>query len=198
MNRLQCALEKFHATAALVCGRVRARVLARRGASVNQKASFGPRCKVDRPWCVKIGRRFVAEDGVYLKIVDDNAVLEFGDFVFVGRGSEFDVGEKVSVGDHTVIAPGCFITDHNHGISPLARVDQQDCIARPVTIGKDVWLGAKVVVVAGVRIGDGAVVGASSVVTQDVPPMAVVAGVPARLLRYRGNQEASPAAGHIP
>ena len=52
-------------------------------------------------------------------------------------------------------------------------------------IGSDVWLGANVVVVPGVRIGDGAVVGANAVVTRDVPPMAIVAGVPARLLRYR-------------
>jgi acetyltransferase-like isoleucine patch superfamily enzyme len=198
MKWVERAIEKMLSTSSLVAGRARGRALAIRGATLKRKTFFGPRCKVERPWCVSIGDRFVAEDGVYLKIVDDNAVLEFGDFVFVGRGSEFDVGEKVSVGDHTVIAPGCFITDHNHGISPLARVDQQDCIARPVTIGKDVWLGAKVVVVAGVRIGDGAVVGASSVVTQDVPPMAVVAGAPARLLRYRGNQEASSAAGHIP
>lgn len=178
-------VEKCISAASLVSGRVRARLLAARGATVNEKVSLGPRCKTERPWCVKIGRRFVAEGDVYLKVVDDRARLEFGDFVFVGRGSEFDVIERVSVGDHTVIAPGCFITDHGHGMSPLARVDEQRGIAKPVTIGSDVWLGAKVVVVAGVSIGDGAVVGASSVVTRDVPPMAVVAGVPARLLRYR-------------
>jgi acetyltransferase-like isoleucine patch superfamily enzyme len=185
MRRIQWAVEKCIATASLVSGRVRARLLAARGASVKEKASLGRRCKTERPWCVKIGRRFVAESDVYLKVVDDNARLEFGDFVFVGRGSEFDVIERVSVGDHTVIAPGCFITDHGHGMSPVARVDEQRGIAKPVTIGSDVWLGAKVVVVAGVSIGDGAVVGASSVVTRDVPAMAVVAGVPARLLRYR-------------
>lgn len=180
-------------TSSLVAGRARGRILAIRGATLKQKVFFGPRCKVERPWCVTIGERFVAEGSVYLKIVADHAKLEFGDYVFVGCGSEFDVVEQVSVGEHTVIAPGCFITDHNHGIAQDARIDQQATVSRPVIIGKDVWLGAKVVVVAGVTIGDGAVVGAASVVTRDVPPMAVVAGAPARLLRYRSDREATQA-----
>jgi acetyltransferase-like isoleucine patch superfamily enzyme len=193
MTGLQRTLEHCISTASLVRGRVRARVLALRGATVSPKARLGARCKVERPWCVKVGKRFHAEDGVYLKIVSDKASLTFGDFVFVGRGSEFDVIQEISVGDNTVIAPGCFITDHNHGLSPTRRIDQQACVADPVTIGTDVWLGANVVVVAGVKIGDGAVVGANAVVTRDVPSMAIVAGVPARSLRYRDKEEARSA-----
>jgi len=55
----------------------------------------------------------------------------------------------------------------------------------PVTIGNDVWIGANAVILPGVTIADGAVVGAAAVVTSDVPPYAIVAGVPARVLRYR-------------
>lgn len=193
MTWLERSLEKAVSVLLLAAGRARGRVLALRGAGLGHKVFLGSRCKVERPWCVRIGNRFVAEDSVYLKIVADSASLEFGDYVFVGRGSEFDVLERVSVGDHTVIAPGCFVTDHNHGIAGDSRIDEQPSTARPVLIGKDVWLGAKVVVVAGVTIGDGAVVGASSVVTRDVPPMAVVAGAPAMLLRYRNNEEAGSA-----
>lgn len=189
MNRLNRAIEKVVSSASLLAGRARGRALALRGAAVKRKAFLGPRCRVDRPWCVSIGSRFVAEDSVYLKIVADDASLLLGEYVFVGRGSEFDVLQKITVGDHTVIAPGCFITDHNHGLAPDSRIDQQISKASPVQIGNDVWLGAKVVVVAGVKIGDGAVVGANSVVTRDVPPMAVVAGSPARLLRYRNHGE---------
>jgi acetyltransferase-like isoleucine patch superfamily enzyme len=188
MKGLSRTLEKGRDLASLLSGRARARLLTLRGASVQKKVRLGARCRIDRPWCVSMGRRVSLEDFVYLKVVDDNARLDLGDFVFIGRGAEFDVIQSVSVGDHTVIAPGCFVTDHNHGISSTERIDQQRGVASPVVIGGDVWLGAYVVVVAGVKIGDGAVVGAGSVVTRDVPPMAIVAGAPARLLRYR-NQE---------
>jgi acetyltransferase-like isoleucine patch superfamily enzyme len=193
MNKLHYHFEHWRSTVLLITGRVRARLLALRGSRVGAKARLDARCRVERPWCIKFGARFHAEENVCLKVVCDEASLEFGDSVFIGRGSEFDVVERVSVGAHSVIAPGCFVTDHNHGISHRLRIDQQPCLANPVTIGMDVWLGANVVVVAGVTIGDGAVVGASSVVTRDVPPMAVVAGVPARVLRYRdaGAREAA-------
>jgi acetyltransferase-like isoleucine patch superfamily enzyme len=181
------ALERKLALVRNARGRVRARVLALRGAVVKEKVSLGAMCRVERPWCISIGERSIAEDCVYLKVVDDKARLEFGRYVFIGKGSEFDVLERISVGHHTLIAPGCFITDHNHGTDGELRIDQQSVIARPVTIGNDVWLGANVTVVAGVSIGDGAVVGANAVVTCDVPAMAVVVGVPARVLRYRSN-----------
>jgi acetyltransferase-like isoleucine patch superfamily enzyme len=185
MRVLQRGLEKSLSFIRVARGRMRARILALRGATVKQKASLGAMCKVERPWCVSIGERFVADDGVYLKVVSDDATLELGSYVFVGRGSEFDVLERISVGDHTLIAPGCFITDHNHGISAGLRIDQQPGCAKPVIIGSDVWLGANVTVLYGVEIGNGAVVGANAVVTCNVPPLAVVAGVPAKVIRYR-------------
>jgi acetyltransferase-like isoleucine patch superfamily enzyme len=154
--------------------------------------SIGPWCRIDRPWTVSIGERSLFEDSVFLKIVADDAVLEFGSYVFVGHGSEFDVQEKVSVGNNSLIAPGCFITDHRHGISPEMRIDQQPGVVEPVTIGNDVWLGANVTVLAGVTIGDGAVVGANAVVTKDVPSMVIVAGVPATFLRYRETASRRP------
>ncbi len=57
------------------------------------------------------------------------------------------------------------------------------------TVGNDVWIGQDVVIKGGVKIGDGAVIGARSVVTRDVPPYAVVAGVPAKVIKYRFEQE---------
>lgn len=178
-------IERCLQLARLAGGRVRARLFALRGARVGSKVSFGTGCRVYRPWAISVGHRSVFEDAVYLKVVSDSATIEFGSYVFIGRGVEFDVQEKISVGDHSLIAPGCFVTDHEHGISPDLRIDQQPGVATPVTIGNDVWLGANVTVVAGVTIGDGAVVGANAVVTRDVPSMAIVAGVPATILRYR-------------
>lgn len=131
----------------------------------------------------------VLERDVYLKITSDDASLRLGDFVFLGRGVEFDVLGDVTVGAHTVIAPRCFITDHRHGMHATMRIDQQPTTGAPVVIGSDVWLGTAVVVLPGVSIGDGAVVGANSVVTKDVAAMTVVAGSPARFLRVRPHAE---------
>jgi acetyltransferase-like isoleucine patch superfamily enzyme len=143
---------------------------------------------VDRPWTLHCGTRVTIERFVTLKVVADGARLELGDSTFVGQGTQFDVSEQVTVGAHTLIAPRCFIVDHNHGIALGRRIDEQPCVAAPVHIGSDVWLGTGVVVLPGVTIGDGAVVGAGAVVTQDVPAGAIVAGVPAKLVRWRGAQ----------
>jgi len=182
-------MQKIDDLVSLVSGRLRGLVLALRGATVGRKAVFGARCRAIRPWGISIGLRASTEDDVLFKLVDDASRLVIGEYVFIGRGTEFDVMERVVVGDHVLIAPGCFITDHNHGTEPGIRIDQQSCEAKPVVIGRDVWLGTRVVVLAGVTIGDGAVVAAGSVVTKDVPPMAIVGGVPARLLKYRNDGE---------
>jgi acetyltransferase-like isoleucine patch superfamily enzyme len=188
MRGLLQNLEQARSLWSLAGGRLRARLLAARGARIGAKVAVGPRCMFDRPWGLELGERVLLEPEVFVKLVEDAATLTLADHVFVGRGVEFDVMSGVSVGRHSLIAPRCFITDHVHGIRPELRIDQQPCRAAPVEIGADVWLGAGVVVLPGVKIGDGAVVGASSVVTADVAPYAVVAGAPARFLRQRAGQ----------
>lgn len=189
MTRVFRRLEDMLSLWTLVSGRLRAGLLVARGARIGRKTSVGRGCIVDRPCCVALGRRVLLEADVYLKIVADTAMLKLGDHVFVGRGVEFDVMGDISVGPHTVIAPRCFITDHNHGILPGLRIDQQPGNLEPAVIGSDVWLGTGVVVLPGVNVGDGAVVGANSVVTKDVAPMTVVAGAPARFLRMRSGDD---------
>lgn len=77
-----------------------------------------------------------------------------------------------------------FTTEHIHEIGkPMC---EQGTIVRDVTIEDDVWIGARVTILAGVSIGKGAIVGAGAVVTKDVPGLAIVGGVPARVLKYRG------------
>lgn len=125
--------------------------------------------------------------------------------VVVGHGT-YGVGEKtvllfrdddrVVIGKYCSVAYGVTIIasgEHNYrGVAnfPFAAVlngniDQDTYSKGPVSIGSDVWLGANSTILSGVAIGDGAVVAAGSVVTESVPPYAIVGGVPARVIKYR-------------
>jgi acetyltransferase-like isoleucine patch superfamily enzyme len=167
---------------------MRAMVLRLRGARLAGKIHIGSRSRFDRPWGIRFGSRVMVEGNAYFKLVHDEATLTIGELVFIGNGCEFDVHEKVAIGAHTLFAPGCFVTDHNHGIESSIRIDQQTCIVSPVTIGSDVWLGTGVTVLPGVTIGDGAVVGARAIVNKNVPAGAIVVGIPARVVGWRSEK----------
>ena len=169
----------------LLAGRSRALLLRLRGMHVGAKVSIGPQVRVSRPWCIRIGTRAQLEQHVYLKVVADAARVEIGDFVFIGAGCELDAAESIAIGAHTLLAPGVFITDHTHNAARGLRLDEQGNRHGAVTIGSDAWLGARCVVLHGVTIGDGAIVGAGAVVTKDVAPYTIVAGVPARVIGER-------------
>lgn len=122
----------------------------------------------------------------------------FGD-IEVGRGTKLNEGievvGEVSFGNYCALAPNIRFQQKNHEISKPAiqgrfygRVldsDLEYMPEDPITVGNDVWIGARAMVLPGVTIGDGAVVGAGSIVTDDVEPYAVVAGVPASHVKWR-------------
>lgn len=109
--------------------------------------------------------------------------LTLGKNVFINLGCRFQDTGGITIGDGTLIGHGSTLTTLNHAVDPDRRADM---LPAPIVIGTKVWLGASVTVVPGVTIGDGAIVGAESVVTKDVPANAIVAGVPARFLRTTG------------
>jgi acetyltransferase-like isoleucine patch superfamily enzyme len=114
--------------------------------------------------------------------------LTLGKDVFINMGCLFQDTGGITIGDGSLIGHGSTLTTLNHGVDPDRRADMMPA---PVVIGRKVWLGARVTVVPGVTIGDGAIVGAGAVVTKDVPANAIVAGVPAKVLRMTGF-DASP------
>ena len=109
--------------------------------------------------------------------------LTLGERVFVNMGCRFQDTGGITIGDGTLIGHGSTLTTLNHAVDPSRRADM---LPAPVTIGRDVWLGAGVTVVPGVTIGDGAIVGAGAVVTKDVAADTIVAGVPAKPIRGTG------------
>lgn len=156
-----------------------------RGVNVAQKVCIGSGSRMDWPSGVTLHRRVTLEDDVWLKLVNRKARLEIGEFTFIGRGSELDVAQHVTIGSNVLIAPRVFLTDHTHQIAPGVLINQQGCASQPVTIKNDVWIGTGATILSGVTIGVGAVIGAGAVVTGDVPDNEIWAGVPARKIRER-------------
>lgn len=87
--------------------------------------------------------------------------------------------EKVQIGDNVTISPNVLITTVNHPKSPMKRRKHLG-IAKPVTIGDDVWIGGNATILPGITIGNNVIVGAGAVVAEDIPDNTVVAGVPAK------------------
>lgn len=167
-----------------------------------------------RSQCAKVGRHLWMEQ---LPYITGRGVIEIGDHVrlsgkpnigfsrklhkepslrianktFIGHGVRFAVAQKIEIGQNCYIAGGVCISDNDgHPISAEARRKNEppkEEDIRPVKVGDDVWIGREAVILKGVTIGDRAVVGTRSVVTQDVPQDTIVVGNPAREIKKIGN-----------
>ena len=134
------------------------------------------------------GKLILTKCGRHVNIEKDagfSSLVELGDYS--GIGIRAQLNGKVVIGDNVMMGPDVCIYTKNHA---FARTDipmnkQGVDVERPVVIENDVWIGARVIILPGVHIGTGAVVGAGSVVTKDVPCYAVVGGNPARILKMR-------------
>jgi acetyltransferase-like isoleucine patch superfamily enzyme len=123
--------------------------------------------------------------------------------VRIGTGSFLNVGvmvaavELVEIGDHVMLANGCFVSDGSHRFDdPDRPVPWQGFSSKgPTRIGDNVWCGVNVAITTGVTVGERCVIGANSVVTRDLPPFSIAAGVPATVLRQIEYGEKTPAPG---
>lgn len=140
-----------------------------------------------RPFLGKCGRGVLIDHKVYFKYP---WLVELGDDISLNRGVEFYPGmvQKacIRIGSDVRIAPNVRL--HAAGHDPNDPLLQES--AADIVVGDHAWLGAAAVILPGVRIGERAVVAAGAVVTNDVPDGAIVAGVPARILRMRGDTTA--------
>lgn len=134
-------------------------------------------------WRAKIGRRVVYYSGVRFM---SGRNLSVGDDVDFATGVLVTTDGGVTVGDRVLVGYGTRIISGNHKIPEnRGRIFGAGHTRLPIHIGNDVWIGASCVLLPGVTIGEGAVVAAGSVVTKDVEPFCIVAGVPAQILRRR-------------
>ena len=112
--------------------------------------------------------------------------IHIGKNVFINAGCKFQDQGGIYIEDGVLIGHNAVLATINHMEDPEKRAGM---IFQPIHIEKKVWLGANVTVLPGVTIGEGSVIAAGAVVTKDVPPYAVVAGVPAKVIKYRFSDE---------
>ena len=114
--------------------------------------------------------------------------LRIGARAQIGTHCQIQGTHGVDIGNHFITGPQCYLGGSRHGVAlngtPI--LDQPTTTRGPLTVGDDVWLGAGVRVMEGLTLGRGVVAGAGAVITRNVPDFAVVAGVPARVVGYRG------------
>ncbi|WP_063550571.1 sugar O-acetyltransferase [Burkholderia territorii] len=109
------------------------------------------------------------------------ADMRIGRNVFVNQNCTFyDLG-GLDIGDDVMIGPNVSLITSGHPLEPSRRRD--GVVARPIVIGRNVWIGAGATIIGGVTVGENSVVGAGSVVTRDVPANTLVGGNPARIIR---------------
>ena len=111
------------------------------------------------------------------------AIIEIGDDSRISLAALY-ARERITIGKRVLIASGCRIADSDgHPVDEIPRKQSVEDTPSPVTIEDDVWLGCDVTVCKGVTIGKGSVIGTKSVVTHDIPPGVLAAGMPAKVIR---------------
>jgi acetyltransferase-like isoleucine patch superfamily enzyme len=125
--------------------------------------------------------------------IHPTASLRCGENIYLGKNSHINQyccvwaskNSKIILGDNLLMGPGVKIFSSNHGSKMGLPMNIQPPVEKDIIIGSDVWIGSSAVVVAGVSIGDGAIIAAGSVVTKDVQGYTIMGGIPAKLLKKR-------------
>lgn len=144
---------------------------------------------------IHIGCNTAFGDQLYLttwksdEINADGGQLHIGSNCCFGAYNHITAAREVTIGDHCLTGKWVTITDNSHGETDFATMQcpppQRPIMSKgAVRIGNNVWIGDKATILPGVTIGDGAIIAANSVVTKSVPPYSVVAGNPAKIIKY--------------
>ena len=149
-------------------------------------AFIGPRVvlEIGKHGRIELGRWSWLGHGT--KIRCHEGVVSIGAKTVMGQECTISAYQHVSIGRECVIADRVMLIDFDHGVVEVDRpVRLQGIYKRDVRVGNNVWIGYGACILRGVTVGDNAIIGSSAVVTRDVPANAVVAGVPARVIRMR-------------
>lgn len=153
--------------------------------SVGQNTVFEGTFSVPLCCRVTIGDECLLAPGISF-VVTETGSITLGNRVYIGRNCVLSSDAGISIGDNSMLAEFVSVIDANHSFEKNGiPIRDQDLRSQPIKIGSDVWIGRSCAILCGTTIGDGAVIGANSVVTRDIPAYAVACGAPARVIKYR-------------
>lgn len=173
----------------------------------------GSQVKIKHAYQISAGKNLILEDHVSINALSENGII-LGDDVSIARdsilfctgiisqkGTGITIGNRtgisaraylagqggITIGDDVIFGPNVQIFSENHNFSDLAiTIKEQGVTKHAVFIGNNCWIGGDATILAGVTIGDGCVIAAGSVVTKSVPANSIVAGIPAKIVKSRG------------
>jgi lipopolysaccharide O-acetyltransferase len=163
--------------------------LVKLGIDKNDNTKVAYPCILGHPELIKIGKE--------TQILSDSRMQVFPGFakmdpqIYIGERCFFGfrlcilAGANIIIGNDVLVASDVTIASENHGINPESNKTymKQDLETAPVLIGNNCWIGDKVIILPGVKIGDGCVVGAGAVVTKDIPSYSIAVGNPAHIIK---------------
>jgi acetyltransferase-like isoleucine patch superfamily enzyme len=158
------------------------------GGKVGRNVKFygGVRILGNAPGAIEIGDDVRILRGVTMSTTP-NGKIYIGSSSHVGENTIIFSDIGIQIGNNAIIGPQNIIIDFDHTYASFEiPINQQGINRKEVIIEEDVWISSHCVIIKGVRIGKGSVVGAGSIVNKDVPPYSVVAGVPIRVIKKRG------------
>lgn len=158
---------------------------------------FGKAFLVRRPLYIRVigrvttGRGLMVGPASIIDVLAKDAVLSFGHNVKINHRFHVGVISRIEIGNNVLIGSNVTIIDHNHGLydgieqSHPCQVPVDRLLhSQPIIIGERVWIADNVVIMPGVEVGNGSVIGAGAIVTSNVPPNSMVAGVPAKIIKF--------------
>ena len=149
---------------------------------VGPRARLNGRVLVENLGRITIGERLLMHGGTVRceLVTNPGGVIEIGDRVFINYGVSISAHKLVKIGNRCQIGNYSLLMDNDYH---QVGAQHKTGVSQPILLEDDVWLGARVIVLKGVTIGQGAVIGAGSVVTRDIPPRSVAVGSPARVVK---------------
>lgn len=131
-----------------------------------------------------LGRNSIIECTGVIRELGEKLII--GQNVGIAANAFIAMRGKVEIGDDTIFGPGVSIHAENHNFKDLDKpIRLQGATRKGIKIGKNCWIGSKVIILDGVNIGDNVIIGAGAVVTKDIPDFAIAAGVPAKIIKNR-------------